>query len=80
VRWLVKDGYDSVERMPQVQAEVLVIIAERDEIVFRGRSDALIAAMAPKTRHVVVVPRATHNDISRFPEYQSALKEFLAVR
>jgi hypothetical protein len=80
IRWLVKDHYDSVGCIGRVHGDVLAVVAGQDEVVFRARSDALIAAMTSKSRHAVFIPRATHNDISLFPEYLSALKEFVAVR
>jgi len=78
VRWLLKDRYDSLARIGQVRSPVLAVVAEHDEVVLRARSDALIAAIAPGIRHVVVVAGATHNDISSFPAYAASLREFLA--
>jgi fermentation-respiration switch protein FrsA (DUF1100 family) len=80
VRWLLKDRFDSVARIGRVHADVLALVAEQDNSILRARSDALIAAIAPERRHAVVIPRANHNDISFFPEYQAALKAFVAGR
>ena len=68
VRWLVKDPYDSERRMRDVHAPVLALIAGRDEVILRPRSDALVAAIAPTLRHFKVFPNATHNDINLQPE------------
>ena len=79
VRWLVRDRYDSARRIGGVRAPVLVVVAEHDEVIYRARSDALIAAIASEAR-VLVLPGATHNDVSAFPAYVRALKEFVAGR
>jgi uncharacterized protein len=78
VRWLLRDRYDSLARIGRVQAPVLVVIAARDEIVLRPRSDALLEAIPVHLRHAVVVAGATHNDVGAFPDYLGNLKGFLA--
>jgi uncharacterized protein len=79
VALLLRDHYDSLARIPQVRAPVLALVAERDEVVRRVRSDALIAAVPPSLGHRVVVAGATHNDISAFPDYWRSLRTFLAA-
>jgi pimeloyl-ACP methyl ester carboxylesterase len=78
VRWLVKDSYDSAERMKDVRVPVLVLIAARDDVVLRPRSDALVAAIPSTLRRVKVFPNATHNDINLQPGYRESMREFLA--
>jgi pimeloyl-ACP methyl ester carboxylesterase len=77
VRWLIRDSYDSVRRMKDVQAQVLVVIAARDDVVFPARSEALVEAIPQSARHVKVFPNATHNDINLQPGYRELLREFL---
>jgi uncharacterized protein len=77
VRYLVRDRYDSAGSIGQVRAPTLVVVAEHDEVVFRARSDALIAAVSPPLRHTLLVPGATHNDVSFHPVYFQSLREFL---
>lgn len=79
VRWLVRDSYDSVRRMKDVKAQVLVVIAARDDVVRRPRSDALLEAIPQSLRHVKVFPNANHNDINLQPGYRESLHEFLAA-
>jgi hypothetical protein len=76
VRWIVKDRFDSLARLARTSAPILVLVAEQDEVVFRARSDALIAAVPPTRLRTRTIPRATHNDIESFPEYLTALREF----
>jgi fermentation-respiration switch protein FrsA (DUF1100 family) len=80
VRWLVKDSYDSVRRMKDVHVPVLAIVAGRDEVIGRARSDALVAAIAPAQRHVKIFQEGTHNDITLQPGYRETLREFLRTR
>jgi hypothetical protein len=54
------------------------MIAARDEVIFRPRSDALVAAIPTDLRHVTVFPNATHNDINLQPGYRESMREFLA--
>lgn len=74
---LVRDRYDSERRIGRVSAPILVIVAEHDEVVFRARSDALIAAITPSLRRTLLLPGATHNDVSSSPLYYPSLREFL---
>ena len=78
VRWLVKDSYDSEWRMKDVQAPVLALVAARDDVILRPRSDALIASIPSDLRHVRVFPNANHNDINLQPGYRESMREFLA--
>ena len=78
VRWLVKDVYDSVKRMPAVRAPVLAIIAEFDESIPRSHSDALVAAIPVALRHSIVIPNGTHNNLGDFQQYLKMVRDFLA--
>jgi pimeloyl-ACP methyl ester carboxylesterase len=77
VRWLVRDRYDSLQRLGAVHSATLVVVAEHDEVVLRARSDALIAALPAPLRHTLLVAGATHNDVSFYPAYNQSLREFL---
>jgi uncharacterized protein len=77
VRALVRDRFDSAARIARVSVPALVVIAEHDEVVFRARSDALLAAMQPALQHTLLVPGATHNDVQLSPLYYPALRAFL---
>jgi fermentation-respiration switch protein FrsA (DUF1100 family) len=78
VRWLLKDQYDSLQRIAKVRAPVLAVVAERDEVISRARSNALIHRIPLALRHTLVIADATHNDISASPSYFPGLREFLA--
>jgi pimeloyl-ACP methyl ester carboxylesterase len=78
VRLLIKDRYDSTVRIGKVVAPVLVLVAQRDEVIARSRTDALVAAIPLASRHSIVIPAATHADIVTLPAYWSSVKAFLA--
>jgi len=80
VRSLLRDRYDSLARIGKVRAPLLLVVAEHDEVVARARSDALISAIPAALRQTVLIPGATHNDISDFPAYLRSLTEFLQGR
>ena len=77
VRWLIRDRFDSVSRMKQVSAPVLVLIAARDDVVFRARSDSLASAIPAGLGQVHVFPQATHNDINLQPGYRERIRVFI---
>jgi pimeloyl-ACP methyl ester carboxylesterase len=82
-RWLpvgllMRDRYESARRAPAVSAPVLVVIAEADEIIPRARSEALVAAFAPRQASVVVVPGVGHNTLDSSPGYLESVATFLA--
>jgi uncharacterized protein len=79
VKWLIRDSYDSVQRMKDVKAQVLVLIAARDDVVLRPRSEALVEAIPQSARHVKIFQDATHDDINLNPGYRESLLEFLSA-
>jgi pimeloyl-ACP methyl ester carboxylesterase len=78
-RWLIKDRYDSVRRIGKVHVPILLLVAERDEVIYRARSDALSAAIPAPIRHTILLKGASHNDLSLFPAYLQNLREFAAA-
>jgi uncharacterized protein len=62
-RWLLRDRYESVVRIGEVTAPVLVIHGERDAIVPASFGRALLAA-ANEPKHGVFLSGAGHNDLS----------------
>jgi pimeloyl-ACP methyl ester carboxylesterase len=81
VRWLpagllIRDRYDSAARAPSVSSEVLILIAESDEIIPRARTDALVGAFRTPPR-VIVLRGAGHNTVDLDPRYLDELAIFL---
>ncbi len=81
-RWLpvgllMRDRFESASRAPAIAAEVLVVVADSDEVVPRARSDALIEAF-PRRPRIVVLEGAGHNGIGLDPRYMDEVARFLA--
>jgi fermentation-respiration switch protein FrsA (DUF1100 family) len=77
VRWLIKDHYDSVERMPHVRAPVLVIIAEHDESIPLLHTNALLASIPEAQRHSVMIRGGTHGYFGDYQRYLAIVRDFL---
>jgi hypothetical protein len=73
VRWLIRDRFDSASVAPTIRAPTTVILAERDEVIHRERSDALVARFAPGVAQVVVVGGAGHNTLDGRPDFDAAM-------
>ena len=67
VRWLLRDRFESGHHAAGVRAPTLVLLAERDEVIPRASSQALVARFAPGVASVVVLPGVGHNDLSLKP-------------
>jgi len=59
---LLADRYPSIDRAPSLQAPLLVVAGDRDEIVPLGQSRALFDAAAGPRKRFVLIDGAGHND------------------
>src|SRR5690606_550076 len=75
VALLLKEEYNSLARVGQIQAETLLIAAEADEVIDMALSKRLADAFGSQASFYVVAG-AGHNDLSLFPEYHQLLKQF----
>ena len=76
VSLLLKERYDSAAKTSEIKAQVLMIIAENDEIIPRKQSKMLLEAFAEKPCEVVIIPAAGHNTLDNYKQYYQALKSF----
>jgi pimeloyl-ACP methyl ester carboxylesterase len=74
---LLRDRYDSLARAGYIESQVLVLIAERDEIIPPDHSRALAAAIDPERVTTELIEGAGHNTIGASPAYGRALRSFL---
>lgn len=74
---LMLDRYDSAGRAGRIEAPVLIVIADDDEIIPRARPEALVAAFRPGQVRKVVVPGVGHNTLDLSPDYLGAVRSFL---
>jgi uncharacterized protein len=81
VKWLLRDRYDSVEHLAAFGRPVLVVVAERDDIVPARYAEMLYQGLgAPK--ELRTLPRAGHNDWWNFVDrgwWQQAVDWLLAT-
>lgn len=76
--WLLRDRFDSVSRVPAVEAPVLVLVAGADGVIHRHHSDALVEAFPQQQVTVEVIEGADHNTVHMWPGYARSLQNFLA--
>lgn len=76
VSWLIKDRYESVERVAGIKTDTMIMIAEHDEIIPRANTENLIRSFTRKP-NVILFKRAGHNSISDNPDYQKAISNFM---
>ena len=74
---LLIDRFASVDYAVHATAPVLMLIAERDEVIPRSSSQNLAAAIDASLITTNIVVDATHNTIQEFAEYSDALRSFL---
>jgi uncharacterized protein len=77
VALLMKDKFDSAARVSAVKAKTLIVVAGRDEVIPRARTDALIAKFPAGQVRVEVIEGATHNSVAESPRYLEAIARFL---
>jgi uncharacterized protein len=77
VRLLLRDRYDSASHAATVDAPVLVVIAENDEIIPRVRSRALVEALPAGRVRVEEVRGVGHNTLDAAPRYLGSIQAFL---
>ncbi len=76
ISFLLKDKYDAAPLVPKIKAQVLMIIAENDEIIPREQSEMLLEKFAGKPCEVVIISRTGHNTLDQHDKYFEALKKF----
>ena len=77
VALLLRDRYDTAARVADIEAPVLVVIAGRDRVIPRRRSEALARAFPATQVQVREFPDANHHDISEAAGYAQALAGFI---
>jgi len=73
---LLKDKYNSVDRAMKIEAPVLMILAEKDEVIPYRNSKSLISAFPKEQVITEVILGAGHNNLSESARYFSLLSDF----
>jgi hypothetical protein len=76
VRYLLIDKYESWRYVPAVKAPVLILAAEKDEVIPGNSTDALRDRFPAGQVTYVKVPGASHNTIGDDPLYVRSLAAF----
>ncbi len=71
---LLQDKYRSWQQAPRVSAPTLLIAAERDEVIPRASTEALLASFRPGIATLVVLPVFHHNGMEDCPAYLTLLR------
>jgi len=80
VRWLARSRYDSLAKIGQIRAPLLILHSRDDEMFPLSHAERLVAA-APQPGELVVL-RGSHNEAFLVSDriYREALQQFLAAR
>ncbi|MBX2869903.1 MAG: lysophospholipase [Acidiferrobacterales bacterium] len=74
---LLKDRYESALRAKNLDTDILVLIAEFDEIIPRQNTDRLIDSFTQRRVTTRVFSNTSHNTVSNHPEYHQTIQSFL---
>jgi homoserine acetyltransferase len=74
---LLKDKYDSVSRVKDIEEKTLVLIAEKDRTITMKHSQKLIDAFPALKVEVQTIENAGHNNILQDESYYHVLQTFL---
>lgn len=77
VDWMLRHRFDSDRLAPSMRQPLLVLVAERDEVIPPAHAEALFKAWGgPKRR--VLLPGAGHNSSDAHPLFWDAIRAFVA--
>jgi pimeloyl-ACP methyl ester carboxylesterase len=77
VTFLLKDTYDSLSRVPRINAQTMIVMAEKDRVIPQVHTQKLIEAFNPSQLKVVVIKNRGHQDISDDPDYFKVMQDFI---
>ena len=78
VKWMLRHRFDSIALAPRLQARMLCLIAERDEVIPPVHAERLCDAWGGAKRKLVLAG-AQHNDTDSSPAFWQAIRSFLSV-
>lgn len=76
-KWLVKDRYDSLARVKDIQAKTFIVIAQNDKVIPREHTQKLIDAFNAEQLQVTVIKNRGHMDISDDAGYYKIMQDFI---
>lgn len=77
VRWLLRHPFPSSDYAPSIRSNLLMILAEHDEVISRSNSLVLYEKWAGNKR-LCTIAKAGHNDLHLAPKFSGEIREFVA--
>ncbi len=77
VSLLIKDKFQSLNRVENITAKTFIFIAGNDKIIPRERTEQLIAQFKKQLMGIIDIAGAGHDSISQYPEFSVELKHAL---
>jgi hypothetical protein len=74
---LIKDRFNSIDRVENIEAPTLIILAKDDKVVSPKRSQALILAFPQNQIKVATISDVSHNDIVESVIYNQIISDYL---
>ena len=75
---LLKDKYDSLSRVKNIKANVLIVLAQYDVVITLKHSQNLIKAFPKEQIDLKMILNKGHNDLSLDEEYYPKLHDFIS--
>lgn len=76
VKWLLKDHYDSMSYVPDIESEILIQIVNDDLVVPNKGSEILVKALSRNKLKTERYFRVTHAGVSDLADFQNDLAAF----
>lgn len=76
VKWLLKDSYDSKSRASEIEVPILLVVADKDEVISSQRTHSLTESLPQKQLKIITL-EAGHNDFDFNPSYFKSIQQFL---
>jgi len=73
---LLKDKFDALKKAPRVDADILILIAEQDQLINPKHAHRLVAALPPDRLAVHSIDGVDHFNITGHADYDNILSAF----
>ncbi len=73
---IIKDKYNSIDRVSKVKARTLILMAENDQVIKKEHTKNLVNKFPALQITLEVIKNENHNSISSNKLYHSLLKEY----
>ncbi len=73
---LLRDKYKSIDRVNQIKAQTLIIMAQNDQVIKKAHTENLVNKFPASQISVKVIKNENHNSISNNKSYYTLLKKY----